>query len=102
MPVKPRHVSNNGVALLELARLGEGIALLDDYTVHNDIARGTLERILPQYRVTNTTFEEGMYATILDTAMIPAKIRLFLDFVADHVSGPALRFTAYKGGAGAD
>lgn len=100
VPVKPRHVSNNGVALLELARLGEGIALLDDYTVHNDIARGTLERLLPQYRVTNTTFEEGMYATILDTAMIPAKIRLFLDFVADHVSGPALRFTAYKASAG--
>lgn len=68
--------------------------------MHNDIARGTLERLLPQYRVTNTTFEEGMYATILDTAMIPAKIRLFLDFVADHVSGPALRFTAYKGSAG--
>lgn len=95
--LKPRHVTNNGVALLELARLGEGIALLDDYTVHKDIASGTLVRILPQYQVTNTTFEEGMYATILDTAMIPAKIRLFLDFVAGHVSGPALRFTAYRG-----
>jgi DNA-binding transcriptional LysR family regulator len=34
---KPRHVSNNGIALLELARLGEGLVLLDDYTVHNDI-----------------------------------------------------------------
>nr|WP_244193941.1 LysR family transcriptional regulator [Bordetella genomosp. 12] len=99
VPVRPRHVSNNGVALLELARLGEGIALLDDYTVQNDIARGSLARIFPEYRVTNTTFEEGMYATILDTAMIPAKIRLFLDFVAEHVSGPALRFSAYKASA---
>jgi len=93
--IKPRHVTNNGVALLELARLGEGIALLDDYTVHHDIARGTLVRLCPEYRVTNTTFEEGMYATILDTAMIPAKIRLFLDFVASHVSGNELRFSAY-------
>ncbi|OZI44232.1 LysR family transcriptional regulator [Bordetella genomosp. 4] len=93
--ITPRHVTNNGVALLELARLGEGIALLDDYTVHHDIARGTLIRLCPEYRVTNTTFEEGMYATILDTAMIPAKIRLFLDFVASHVSGDELRFTAY-------
>ncbi|WP_232431486.1 LysR family transcriptional regulator [Cupriavidus sp. UYPR2.512] len=92
---KPRHVTNSGVALLEWARLGEGIALLDDYTVHNDISRGTLVRLLPEFRVTNTTFEEGMYATILDTAMIPAKIRLFLDFVASHVSGEALRFSAY-------
>ncbi|OZI52857.1 LysR family transcriptional regulator [Bordetella genomosp. 4] len=93
--ITPRHVTNNGVALLELARLGEGVALLDDYTVHHDIARGTLIRLCPEYRVTNTTFEEGMYATILDTAMIPAKIRLFLDFVASHVSGDELRFTAY-------
>lgn len=100
--VKPRHVSNNGVALLELALLGEGIALLDDYTVHHDIERGTLLRLCPDYRVTNTTFEEGMYATILDTAMIPAKIRLFLDFVASHVSGPALRFTAYGKAAAHD
>ena len=93
--IKPRHVSNNGVALLELARLGEGIALLDDYTVHHDIERGTLVRLCPDYRVTNTTFEEGMYATILDTAMIPVKIRLFLDFVTEHVAGPELRFSAH-------
>ncbi|WP_340522631.1 LysR family transcriptional regulator [Cupriavidus necator] len=100
---KPRHVTNNGVALLELARIGEGIALLDDYTVQKDISQGTLLRLLPGFRVTNTTFEEGMYATILDTAMIPAKIRLFLDFVASRVSGEALRFTAYgKSSAVAD
>jgi DNA-binding transcriptional LysR family regulator len=92
---KPRHVSNNGIALLELARLGEGIALLDDYTVHHDIARGRLLRLMPQYSVTNTSFEDGMYATIVDTPIIPAKIRLFLDFVAARVSGKELRFSAY-------
>ncbi len=92
---KPRHVANNGIVLLDLARLGEGIALLDDYTVARDIARGALVRLLPQYRVTNTTFEEGMFATIVDTPMIPAKIRLFLDFIAGHVAGEALRFSAY-------
>ncbi|MBU4609395.1 LysR family transcriptional regulator [Achromobacter sp. GG226] len=94
--IKPRHVSNTGMALLELARLGEGIALLDDYTIANDVARGTLVRLLPEFRVTNTTFEEGIYATILDTPMIPAKIRLFLDFVASRVSGKDQRFQAYR------
>ncbi len=93
--IRPRHTTNNGMVLLGLARLGEGIALLDDYTVAHDIARGDLVRLMPQWRVTNTTFEEGMFATILDSAMIPAKIRLFLDFVADHVAGPERRFTAY-------
>ena len=94
--VKPRHVSNNGIALLEFARLGEGIALLDDYTVHRDLASGALVRVMPDYQVTNTSFEDGIYATILDTPMIPAKIRLFLDFIAAHVAGKASRFTAYN------
>jgi DNA-binding transcriptional LysR family regulator len=98
--IKPRHTANNGMVLLALARLGEGIALLDDYTVAQDIARGDLTRLLPVLRVTNTTFEEGMFATILDTTMMPAKIRLFLDFVAEQVGGKARRFLAYRAEAG--
>jgi DNA-binding transcriptional LysR family regulator len=92
---KPRHVSNSGIALLELARLGEGLALLEDYTVHSDIRQGRLVRVLADHRITNTSFDQGMYATITDTAIVPAKIRLFLDFVAEHVAGPELRFSAH-------
>ena len=92
---KPRHVSNNGIALLELARMGEGLVLLDDYTVHNDIQQGQLVRLLHDYRITNKGFNEGMYATILDTPIIPAKIRLFMDFVAEHVAGNERRFSAH-------
>ncbi len=99
---KPRHVSNSGIALLELARLGEGLALLDDYTVHNDIRQGRLVRVLSDYRISNKGFDEGMYATILDTAIIPAKIRLFLDFMGEHVAGPELRFAAHGKAAGLD
>lgn len=96
VPFTPRHVANNGMVLLEMARLGEGLALLDDYTVSGDIERGTLTRLLPEYKITNTTFEEGIYATIVDTPMIPAKIRVFLDFVAEQVSGESRRFQAYR------
>ncbi|GHF45051.1 LysR family transcriptional regulator [Seohaeicola zhoushanensis] len=92
LEIQPRQITNNGIVLLELARLGEGIALLDDYTVAEDIAAGRLVHLLPDYRVTNTSFEEGIFATILDTPMVPAKIRLFLDFVAEHVAGGNRRF----------
>lgn len=88
----PRQLTNNGMALLELARLGEGIALLDDYLVQRDLARGTLKRLLPDYQTNNTSREAGMYATILDTPQIATKIQLFLDFVAEHVSGEDERF----------
>ena len=97
---KPRHVSNSGIALLELARLGEGLALLDDYTVHNDLRQGRLVRVLSEHRISNKGFDEGMYATILDTPIIPAKIRLFMDFVAERVAGPELRFAAHGKAAG--
>ncbi len=93
---KPRHVTNNGMALLELARLGEGIALLDDYTVQPDLEQGSLVRLLSGHQFTNTTFDEGMQATILDTPLVPTKIRLFLDFVAARVSGESSRFTAVQ------
>ncbi len=92
VPFKPRHVASNGMALLELARLGEGIALLDDYTVHQDLQQGSLVRLLPACQVTNTSFEDGMYATILDTSLVPTKIRLFLDLVASRVCGASSRF----------
>lgn len=95
LQITPRHVSNSGLALLELARLGEGIALLDDYTVAADLERGSLVRLLPQERVSNTTFEEGMYATIVDTPVVPAKIRVFLDYVAERVSGSERRFSVF-------
>jgi DNA-binding transcriptional LysR family regulator len=88
----PRQLTNNGLALLEMARLGEGVALLDDYIVQRDLARGTLIRLLPDHQANNTSHDAGMYATILDTAQIPTKIQLFLDFVAQHVSGENHRF----------
>jgi len=89
---KPRQLTNNGLALLEMARLGEGVALLDDYMVQRDLARGTLIRLLPEHQTNNTSHDAGMYATILDTPLIPAKIQLFLDFVAHHMSGDNNRF----------
>lgn len=97
---KPRHLTNNGMALLELARLGEGIALLDDYTVQQEVEQGSLVRLLPGYQFTNSTFDDGMQATILDTPLVPTKIRLFLDFVAARVSGDSLRFSAVQWSAG--
>jgi DNA-binding transcriptional LysR family regulator len=102
IPIKPRHVASNGMALLELARLGEGIALLDDYTVHQEISQGSLVRLMPEWKVTNTSFEDGIYATILDTPLVSTKIRLFLDFVASKVSGDSSRFTAALNSSRAD
>lgn len=77
--------SNNGQALLEAARGGHGLALLDDYTVAGDIRSGRLRRVLSDYQVTNTTFEGGVFATFLETSQMPAKLRVYLDFISDSL-----------------
>lgn len=77
--------SNNGHVLKQLASMGHGIALLDDYTVAREIANGELVRLLRGYRVTNSTFDEGIYATFLQASYLPEKIRVFLDFLSANV-----------------
>ena len=79
--------ANNGYVLHQLAVMGHGIALLDDYTVAGEIQGGQLRRLLPSYRVTNSTFDEGIYATFLQTNYLPGKIRAFVDFMAANVHG---------------
>ncbi|MDF1726233.1 MAG: LysR family transcriptional regulator [Sulfitobacter sp.] len=82
--VPVRFISNNGLVLLEMARAGAGIALLDEYTVAQDIAAGRLVTLLGDIPVTNTTFDEGIFATYVKTPFVPAKLRLYIDFVAGH------------------
>lgn len=77
-------MSNNGLVLLNMALQGRGIALLDDYTVADHIASGALVEILPDVRVTNTTFEEGIFVTFNETPFMPSKMRTYIDFVVEH------------------
>lgn len=77
--------SNNGVVLCDLAVAGHGIALLDDYTVAEQLKSGRLVRLLPGFRVTNSTFDEGIYATFLQSSYLPEKIRVFVDYMAENV-----------------
>ena len=84
LPISHRFCSNNGQVLLEAARSGMGIALLNEYSVSKDLKQGVLEEVLPNFQVTNTTFEEGIFATFLKTPKMPIKLRVYLDFMAEN------------------
>jgi DNA-binding transcriptional LysR family regulator len=77
--------SNNGIILCDLAAKGHGIALLDDYTVADELKSGSLMRLMPGFRVTNSTFDEGIYATFLQSSYLPEKIRVFVDYMTENV-----------------
>ncbi|TKT69638.1 LysR family transcriptional regulator [Aquamicrobium sp. LC103] len=76
--------TDNGELIRRLAVIGDGVALLDDFTVRSELRDGTLLRLLPDYRITNTTFDGGIYAAYRQTSYLPRKIRVFLDFLVEH------------------
>ncbi len=86
--IPTRFSVNNGELLRQLALSGHGIALLYDFTVRQELENGLLTQILPAYKVTNTTFEGGIYAAYKQTPYLPQKIRVFLDFLIRHASRP--------------
>ncbi|NGM19732.1 LysR family transcriptional regulator [Roseomonas stagni] len=79
--IAARFSANNGEVLRQMALAGHGIALLDDYTVREELEAGRLTRLLPHLRVTNTGFELGIFAVFRQTSLLPAKTRAFLDFL---------------------
>jgi DNA-binding transcriptional LysR family regulator len=81
--IAARFSANNGEVLRQMALAGHGIALLDDYTVRQEMRQGRLARLLPGLRVTNTGFELGIYAVFRQASLLPAKTRAFLDFLVE-------------------
>jgi len=73
--------SNNSLALRHACRDGLGVSLLPQFVVAADVANGALRRVLPGW----TSAEQGIYAVYPSARFIPAKVRVFVDFVAARV-----------------
>lgn len=82
VPIKGSFQTDFGFALVELARAGAGIALLPDWSVHDDLASGRLVRIFPEYKVSHIAFENGIYAVFPKARQTSLKLQLFVDFMA--------------------
>ena len=77
VPVQGSYCSNNGEVLCEAAAQGLGIVLLPDFIVAEALAEGRLQRILEGYEPPPFS----LYGLYPSRHFVPAKIRLFLDFV---------------------
>jgi DNA-binding transcriptional LysR family regulator len=76
--------SNNVLALLQVCRGGAGIALLPEFVVAADVHAGSLCRLLPGW----ATPEHGVYAVYPTARFVPAKVRTFVDFIAQRLREP--------------
>ena len=78
-----RVTANNGEALREMAKAGQGIARLPDFIVNASLADGSLERVLPD------TSESGtIWAVYPHNRHLSAKVRLFVEFLAGRWASP--------------
>jgi DNA-binding transcriptional LysR family regulator len=89
--VRGNLITNNAETLLAFALEGRGIFLAPSFMIADEIARGEMVRLLPDYRPVEFTIN-AIYA---NRTHLPAKIRVFLDMTAE-------RFTQYRQWLNAD
>jgi DNA-binding transcriptional LysR family regulator len=81
VPVHGRIMANNGVALIEAATQGMGIARLPDFIVKPYVDHGRVKIIL-------STFENkplGIYAVLPSNRYIPQRVSVLIDYLAQQL-----------------
>ncbi len=77
--------TNNAEVLRRVTLTGLGVSLLTDWGIYADLQSGALAQVLPEYRTTNYTFTNGIYAVFRQTRYVPRKVRVFVDFMVERM-----------------
>lgn len=82
LPVTPVIEANNGDTVVQLAMDGVGIARVGRFNVADEIADGRLVELLADY---NPGDVEPFHALFLGGSTLPARVRVFIDFLAERI-----------------
>ncbi|NIJ20015.1 DNA-binding transcriptional LysR family regulator [Sphingomonas naasensis] len=74
--------ANNGETLGQLAAIGVGIARVGAFSVASELADGRLVPVLEDF---NPGDVEQIHAVFVGGASTPARVRVFVDFLAEHL-----------------
>ncbi|WP_191984706.1 LysR substrate-binding domain-containing protein [Pelagerythrobacter rhizovicinus] len=78
--------ANNGETLGQLAAAGVGITRVGAFSVAEEIATGQLVPLLEEF---NPGDVEAIHAVFVGGANTPARVRVFVDFLAERLGNPA-------------
>lgn len=81
--LKPRLRATNGEFLRDAAIAGEGIILVPRFIIYESLQDGSLVEILSEYQWP----EIGAYAVYPPTRHLSARVRAFVDFIAERFKG---------------
>ena len=76
--------ANSGEALAQLARGGVGIARVGRFAIEDDLATGLLVPLLEAY---NPQDREPLHALFVGGSTMPARVRVFVDFLVERGGG---------------
>ena len=79
-PDKVRLKADHASVLRAFALSGQGVAILPDWLIDDDLRSGRLVHVLPQWQFT----PQGVYALYPDTRHLPLKVRAFIDFMKNR------------------
>ena len=89
VPVAGHLLISHGVTMTECTVAGLGPALLPDWLCGREIAAGQLVDLFPDYECTATEFNTSAWLVYPSRSYVPVKLRVFIDFLREHVEGPA-------------
>lgn len=87
LSVEGRIEANNGETLGQLAAAGVGITRVGAFSVAEEIATGQLIPLLDEF---NPGDVEAIHAVFAGGANTPARVRVFVDFLAERLGNPAV------------
>ena len=82
--ITPVMVSNNPELLLEAAIAGMGISIMPTFIASDAIRRGELQMVLENF----DSLTLDIYAVYASRHYLPAKIRVFVDFLKERINDP--------------
>lgn len=82
LSVKSNIEANDGETLGQLAANGAGITRVGRFSVAEELASG---RLVPILEACNSGHVEMVHAVFVGGADMPARVRLFVDFLADRL-----------------
>lgn len=85
IPVRGSLATNDGTVLREAAVAGLGLVVLPEFMVARELADGRLLAVLQDHPLPDM----GLYALHADRRLVPARVRVLLDFLADHFAHAA-------------
>lgn len=86
-PIRPRIEADNNVLLRELALAGLGVARLGHYILDEDLAKGRLVELLPEYKCVYSTGELPGLWLIYPNRRALFRTRALIDFLSEQLGG---------------